>query len=536
MRGARACGVDEKINVLGVEAFISAIKTFGFEPLRGLLTDAVKNGVSNASRSELVDGIFLSVQDHVAREWSIEQRTYIMGSLACPTEEDVLFLINIAKTNGIPLVRSLLVPQIQRLEPSTKFWMAFLPQLYDAKDVIPPKAEDVNILISELLVAALDKANPLKKVTSLLYVCEVYSHNRAVALVRLCVATGNIGSCSIIFNKIITATAASTADIQKSLATQFYLPMVPPLDQYLLSVPSISLGSEPFSTLFRAAADSILSKVVGTRHFSAAQMQTLLTAVKWGGSIAWLGGRLIPLLRGHTYTLSRDFAAAIYAQRKTISASTEVTDDLIKELTRTAIDRADLKSTAVRYSGELPSCARVALDLIKLCHGTQNAAFCKHVALVGAKEQSSTRVKSVLVPFIPVLRQYLATQGLDLTAEPYLQFFKGTVLDFVAAVVGSKPPNGGVGRQELQTFGCGCLDCNTVKKFFASSERTTTIWKAQVYRTHVEQELTKKRKSGATWTTISRRHGYSLHGLQVSPSHFHGITGRHPELGLCADY
>jgi hypothetical protein len=51
----------------------------------------------------------------------------------------------------------------------------------------------------------------------------------------------------------------------------------------------------------------------------------------------------------------------------------------------------------------------------------ENVAFCKHilVALVGAKEESSTRITRVLEPFITVLPQYLVTQGLRLTAEPY---------------------------------------------------------------------------------------------------------------------
>lgn len=233
-----------------------------------------------------------------------------------------------------------------------------------------------------------------------------------------------------------------------------------------------------------------------------------------------LKGHESSTLQALARTVARDFP-----RRVQVGVALQAYDDVMGTLLRSAIDGFNMSSLvpgnrapAHQYPGQhtghyfghhsaySAKSSDQMIALVKFCFevGAQN--YCQRLLLRFVPPPAGTtvaqHVSSVLAPFLPVLRQYLAGQRLDFQSEPYRMFAAAVVRAFAEHVMGQKPSEV-VSVAQLQGVGCqGCAECKTLRSFFLSDQATVSFRRTQTIRSHIERHLAATRAWGVSWETI----------------------------------
>ena len=157
------------------------------------------------------------------------------------------------------------------------------------------------------------------------------------------------------------------------------------------------------------------------------------------------------------------------------------------------------------------------LGLLRLCITTGNRPLAGSVfkRLLDPSFHKPEYIDYVLVPFLSDLRQFLTTNHISPTDEPFSAVFKSIVMLWASKVLGPKPgqaANNLIARIQGNT--CKCAYCVQAFKFLtASVDRTSRLERIGAQkRKHLEDKLSRYAHGAAAWTMISS----SPQGLMVS--------------------
>ncbi|KAJ6454513.1 hypothetical protein C8R47DRAFT_1167238 [Mycena vitilis] len=112
----------------------------------------------------------------------------------------------------------------------------------------------------------------------------------------------------------------------------------------------------------------------------------------------------------------------------------------------------------------------------------------------------------VLAPFIPVLRDYLRSQKLDLATEPFKGFVAQVLKTFGTSAMAQKPKE----LVPLLKIECTCTDCGDLKDFFAGDNLSVSFSRSNSAREHLIRQLVIPKSFGVTFKTVKRKSTFAL--------------------------
>ncbi|KAJ7641770.1 hypothetical protein FB45DRAFT_900979 [Roridomyces roridus] len=536
LRALKVCGVDKNTDLMGLEGFVSAYQAFGWDALKEFYTDAMKNDESNARRHALLARLTkmgMEEQDAEVLAWCNEQAESRLRSLGKVDATQIPWLVQLGLSRGGEFLRDVIFPQLQAQKLEKTFWIPFLQQLQTSMQGAPTTSPQV---VRGLIVQCVTEtvrnlaAFPTKTIKS-----PYASHHGGdreekdsgaiVEVIKLCVETKNEGLCTSIFAKMREATQKGPFNATFP-PWIYYSELCSSLNTYMQTVPGLSVPFQPFFSDAVAAMVSSARKAPDGKPITPCPLSdthhaTVVLAAKAAGGIAVLQQRLTAAtLQGHdTRTLqglTRCIKNAFSAQ------GSAAYNRVLATLVCTMIDRVDTAAlfkggySYATYSYGSPS--EQMLSLVKFCFevGAQNQ--CQRLLLRFVPPPTGVtvakHVSDVLAPFLPVLKQYLATQNLDLRTDPYRMFAAAVVKGFAEHVMTAKPTEM-VSAAQLATVGCGmCAECRELRAFFLSARESIAFSRVQAIRTHLERQLGGVARTwGVQLATL--RHG-SPHTLQIT--------------------
>lgn len=145
-------------------------------------------------------------------------------------------------------------------------------------------------------------------------------------------------------------------------------------------------------------------------------------------------------------------------------------------------------------TGQLKPCSKILHDVLKL----------------KAKVPAEGRFRTIYIPLISPLKETLRKRGVPITQSPFSEFMHLIIGQYLADVLGPKPPADA--QAKVPKVGCGCLDCHDLNPFLASERHSEISFSMiQSRRTHLERRLSTVREM-VICTTLRHR---SPHVLQV---------------------
>ncbi|KAJ7472161.1 hypothetical protein FB451DRAFT_1135007 [Mycena latifolia] len=129
LRALRACGVDKKTHLMGVEGFVSAYQAFGWTSLKEFYGDAIKSDESNARRLALLARLTQMAaeeEDAEVSSWCAAQSQSILHSLGKIDAAQIPWLADLGLSRGGEYLRDIIFPQLQAQNLNKAFWIPFI--------------------------------------------------------------------------------------------------------------------------------------------------------------------------------------------------------------------------------------------------------------------------------------------------------------------------------------------------------------------------------------------------------------------------
>ncbi|KAJ7102727.1 hypothetical protein C8R44DRAFT_988104 [Mycena epipterygia] len=539
LRALKACGVDKNTELMGVEGFVSAYQAFGWDPLKDFYTDAMKNDESNPRRHALLTRLTQMAQEEEDAEvasWCEAQAESALRSLSKIEVAQIPWLADIVLSRGGEFLRDVIFPQLQAQKLTRGFWLPFLIRLH--QNMAAAASPDVvQGLIAQGVADTVRHLPPFPtKTVKQTYRTDVEKNSGAVLrVIKLCVETDNMASCVGIFNRMRDSARRGTFTLTFP-PWLYYAELSTALSQYMLSSPAAAEMDAMFRPFFIDVIDSMISPTRTTpdgKQFTPCTLTEqhkviVMAAARKAGGITVLKERLTAqTLKGHDSQTLQALVGSIvkeFPRQQMQHAAAQAYNDVISSLVCLSIDTFPTSSlvktvSTHRYHGygryTTPSDKMIAM--VKFCFEVGARSQCQRLLLrflsPPAGSTLEQHISNALVPFLPVLRQYLITKALDFQTDPYKMFAAAVIRAFADKIMAQKPHEV-VPVAQLQAVGCGCSECQLLKSFFLSEKATIDFPRVQSIRTHLERQLaTRARSWGVVCTTI--RSG-SPHTLRVT--------------------
>ncbi|KAF7333484.1 hypothetical protein MVEN_02364600 [Mycena venus] len=544
LRTLKACGVDKNADLMGPEGFVSAYQAFGWDPLKDFYGQVMANDESNARRHALLARLTqmgVDEEDAEVSRWCKDQADLVLRSLSKIDAAQIPWLADLGLSRGGEFLRDVIFPQLHAQKLDKTFWIPFIRRIQLSMNAIPTtSSEIVEGLIVQCVAETVRNlpAFPTKPVQP--YYAyrgnqQEKSSDAILEIIKLCVDTRNETLCAVIFTKMRDAvrSGAYTPSFPPWL---YYAELSPALIQYMQGKTAPDVIFQPFfvdviDSMISAARQSPNGTAITPCSLTEAHKSVVMNAARKAGGIVILKQRLTAdSLKGHDsgtlQALARTIAKEFPRQQMQDIGAQQAYSDLIIAVVRLAIDTFDVSSLVKTapyqsrpyyssYGSKSP--ADQMMDMVKFCFEVGAKSQCQRLLLrfiPPPKGSTVTQhISKVLAPFLPVLRQYLASKKLDFQTEPYRVFAAAVVKAYAEKVMEQKPAEI-VPVASLQRIGCqGCAECRELKAFFLSNKINISFSRVQAIRTHLERQLETTRKWGVIWTTI--RSG-SPHTLQVT--------------------
>ncbi|KAJ7123875.1 hypothetical protein C8R43DRAFT_1031770 [Mycena crocata] len=551
LRALKACGVDKNTDLMGVEGFVSAYQAFGWDALKDFFGDAIKNDESNTRRCTLLARLTQMAADEEDEEvscWCKDQGEVALRSLSKMDAAQIPWLADLALSRGGEFLRDIIFPQLQAQNLDKTFWIPFIQRLQRSVGDIPNSSS--SHVVEELIVQCVSEtvrslpAFPTKAVQNIYpYASYPYGYNvpdrqeksseAILEVIKLCVETKNEALCDGIFAKMRDATRLG-AFLPGFPPWLYYAELSSSLILYMQSLPALTALNAVFQPFFADVLDAMIStrrttsdgKAVTPCPLSAHHKTILMAATRKAGGISILKQRLnADTLKGHESSTLQDLARSIAAefprQQMQDTIAIQARSDVIIALVRRAIDTFDVaalgKMIPSYLYGRTQTAADIMISLVKFCFEVGAQSQCQRLLLRFVPPPPGTNVpqhvSKVLAPFLPVLRQYLASKGLDFQSDPYKMFAAAVVRAFAEKVMSQKPSEV-ISAAQLQGIGCqACAECRELRAFFLSDRPTISFPRVQTIRTHLERQLSATRHWGVVLETVRRG---SPHTLKVT--------------------
>ncbi|KAF8345456.1 hypothetical protein F5887DRAFT_1074512 [Amanita rubescens] len=193
--------------------------------------------------------------------------------------------------------------------------------------------------------------------------------------------------------------------------------------------------------------------------------------------------------------------------------------DMLDEFVRTCLDSAGKQWNVKTSWPNLIHCpskddsnqrrrTRV-LNLIELCILTRQMNTCRAFLdrVWNLSGEMVDKFNEIYTPLIPELRKLLRKTNIDVSAPPFIDFFRLLISHYLCDVLGTK------GQQaQLRQIGCGCADCQVLDDFMVGMQSQYTFLLAQERSHHLKSRMDSARD---LVTHETQRHG-KLHQLIVS--------------------
>ncbi|KAK7042648.1 2og-fe oxygenase [Favolaschia claudopus] len=507
--------VAANVHLLGVDLCVSAYQTFGWDALKDFYHDAVRNDTSNPRRQALVDQLGEAAKQRSDLEvvaWCEQQREPILDSLCRSKISEVDWLLDLAASRGMDFMRTKLYPQLiaHRLPPT--FWIHFVHRMKDPKiatHVDPTFVHDCTLQASNNLFVVPEK-KPKHEGDPWTY--DTVKPTKAgliMEVIRLCIEADTAMACTGIFERM--KHAATSGTLSKLCAPwECYAELIRSVDAYLTPAHP---AADTFVPFFREAAAYMLAASEKTRTenklhaecaFVAENLVTLEIAIRRAG-VTLLRDCDMPSRNTEEHKL---LIQRVHAARD----ATEAKEATVQILVRRAIDGFDTKTfDGLDASGKTMRTVKDIVDMFQFCAEVGARSEWPHllarleVPPRGAPE--GEYVSRVLSPFLPLLRDYLESQRLDLETAPFTAFARNVARAFGASVMSQEPKNLLVNVQ----VGCKstsrrCNECSELVKFFRGGEQSITFKSPPFWmREHLVEQMEHLKGLGVTYKESKRK-------------------------------
>ncbi|KAK6974351.1 hypothetical protein R3P38DRAFT_3378681 [Favolaschia claudopus] len=507
--------VAANVHLLGVDLCVSAYQIFGWDALRDFYQDAVRKDTSNPRRQALVDQLCEAARQRSDLEvlaWCDEQREPILESLCRSKISEVGWLLDLAASRGMDFMRTKLYPQLiaHRLPPT--FWIHFVHRLRDHKiatHVDPSFVHECTLQASNNLFVVPERKPEHEGDPWAYGTAKPTQAGLIMEVLRLCIEAEAATACTGVFERM--KHAATSGTLSKLCAPwECYAELMRSLDAYLAPT---HLSADAFVPFFREAAAYMLAASEKTQtgykqfaecKFVPENLATLDIAIRRAG-VVFLQDCDTPSRNTQEHKL---LIQRVHAARD----ATEVKEATVQILVRRAIDGFDTKTfDGLDASGKTLRTVRDIVDMFQFCAEVGARSEWPHLlAHLEARPRGIPEghyVSRVLSPFLPLLRDYLESQRLNLETAPFTTFARNVLTAFGASVMSQEPKDLLVNVQ----VGCEgtsprCNECSELAKFFKGDEPSITFKNpASWMRGHLVQQTKHLKWLGVTYKDSKRK-------------------------------
>ncbi|KAJ7664344.1 hypothetical protein DFH06DRAFT_1087334 [Mycena polygramma] len=538
VRGLLACRVDQRTNLLGVEGFVSAYKAFGWvNVLKDFFEKAMTNDQSNSRRQTLLLRMSTLATEENNLDlvsWCKIQEDHVLRHLSKLDAKQLPWLMELSRSRGAEFLRDVIFPQLRSQNLDKEFWIPFLHALQESTALIPNASLE---LMEGLALQCFSETArnacpfPTKKATPRYRgesVSEEADCEPILEVVKFLVETHHEDMCARIFTAMRDAKNGGTYN-SKCPPWQYYVKLAPTFEKLFRS--SVPASSAIFQSFFADVVDSLISADPNIRvHrwdeptaiLDSDNLWTLRAAARMAGGLSTVKSSLISAnLNRHSSSALQEFARAIHAEfRPKSGLATPEYDVVIITVARAAVDAFDTKSlipgnspvSRLTYSNDSP--AERMLGLVKFCFEVGALDVCQHLLgrfVPPPKGATIERhISTALSPFLPLLRNYLATRRLDFQTEPFKKFAATVITGFAGKVMSQRHTD--FVPVQLRDIGCRCDECSALKEFFLGDLPSTSIHRTQQIRQHVEGQLHSAgaKSFGINWDLVRSGRLYAL--------------------------
>ncbi|KAJ7210530.1 hypothetical protein GGX14DRAFT_451009 [Mycena pura] len=515
LRTLKACRVDRRMDLLGVENLITIYQVFGWDALKDFFGEALQNDETNTTRQAFLtalSGIANKEGSTVVIQWCAVEQDVLLRRLRAVDVDQIGWLVELATARGGEFLRDVIFPQLKAQTLDKTFWITLTNQL---QNIAAWPSELVAELVSFCISRAVDALPVFPTAPS----SQPYSRrpeadiDSIMEVIRICVETKNNQYCARISERM-RQTASATPDITPHLsAWMFYLRLVPVLDTYLGSQETPS----EFKPFFADAVEFMLRAGKNTDSkcsMSPANLIVINMAIRRAGGMSFLNERLTA--EWWTARTSADLQELVRSIRKIFlpPSGESTTDpqglDIISALVDITIRAFDVSALIPRA----PTLSYTVvindiLNLINFCFEFNTPNKCQGFLLTLLEPPAGLtlpqHVDKVLVPLLqnPALKTLFAVQHLDYGTDPFKFFSVATVKTYANTMMVLKPHEL-VAAAELEGVGCRgvCAECASLKAFFRGDSPLIDFSRAQKTRYHLESHLHSTSPWGVTWETL----------------------------------
>ncbi|KAJ7598881.1 hypothetical protein C8J56DRAFT_1157949 [Mycena floridula] len=519
IRSVYACGVNANLALLSSAGFVSAYQAFPWDRLEGFFSDAINNGNSNLLRFELINELAQAAHgDATVEQWCKERRDCVLRSLR-PVDAKQLDSLFITLKDTEPLFfHDVILPQLKVQPYDQTFWVALVKKLSD------PSTACYHSNLEDLLQYIIQKAPAFPMTAQPSGYPYHYARKDTGAIMNLlniCIDAKKIQLCSVIFNKMATASPVPNPSPTSPKPLEFYTALIPLINQLLQS----KIELNPYLHIFGPFYDKAIALMLEAGNLDKA---ILSIALKRSPAALTLLKDFLTPVRVQQYaksTILRSLAETVFELR--LNLFDELSQRLYYHIMGTAVQGVitghDFKARPSPYhiyhsNNSTPP----LLDLIQFTFRVGVGPVFLEVILrrvlscVTAAEYPA-HLTNVLIPLLTPLKTFLVQNKLDWTVEPYASFFRNVVASFSRTFLNQALSSSAAVPDSLQRIGCSgsCLHCPDLKQFFLSEKKTVQFRFHQNIRSHIEQQLRIAGASASGVQTTTIRTG-SPHTLVVT--------------------
>ncbi|KAJ7108352.1 hypothetical protein C8R43DRAFT_962898 [Mycena crocata] len=525
--------VAKNLDLIGIDTCAAAYRTFGWDALKDFFAEAVQKAGSNPQRQALVTRLGEVAADVELQAWCKEQQNLLLRSLNGASISEVDWLLAVAAARGADFLRDMykmvndltvshasVYPQLEAQQLESEFWVHFVRRLVDS-----PISMSLGIEFARQCVLQATDNLPAfptcQAQDALRRPIQKTKTGSIMDVLRLCVETAEIDLCARVFDKMQEAARSGTfsADVPP---WKYYLELTLSLDAYLASS-----GEADFQPFFKEAAVCILTSSP-TRDqpsfspcpFTTENLATLVVALRRAGGLSFLDGLdKNVLLAGRDTDSLKALVTYLVAEFQPQPGDPYDHAALFSDVVRQAIDVFDMgRFHSHDATGKLVSVDEM-IAMLKFCSDAGAQSLFQHLLVHFVTPplgiSIAQHVSIVLAPFIPALRDYLASGGLDFESPPFKSCAARVVEAFAGKVMCQKP-------QELivvEKIGCQepkCSDCKTLRDFFAGDDRIISLPRAAKLRQHIESQLEVPKTWGVQVRLVKEHACGSPHRLEIT--------------------
>ncbi|KAJ6620296.1 hypothetical protein B0H10DRAFT_2216084 [Mycena sp. CBHHK59/15] len=463
LRAMEACGVERRIDLMGVEDIVTACQAFGWAPLSGFL--AMFYDASNTRRWHLLTQLkqlAAGENDPAVGHWCQFHEEPMLRALYMVKPSDIPWLIYLGMTHGGAFLEHVIYPQLeaQRL-CDMNFWVPFFLMLFHYKASIPSAHTLIQKGVGDVVTRL--PAFPIMKVNDERL---PYTH-LVLGVINLCLRTDQAALCPSI------------------LPWRYYIEISHMLENYILANPAWISWPGDTQPFFADTVVVLLSP--------SGRLENGKRVFPCGPS--FLNGILHPDM----------------VQDRDSGSFQDLIHSIVAELKPTTDDRVAYAA----YQATLCFFVNAAVDAFPLQHAgpSEILGIVEFCFQAGATSTASERllVRVASTPDGATVQRHIST----ILTDPFKAFAVTVVKLFAKKIAAPKPQDlrSLVSIPLLREIGCGrqrCDACADLRGFIRSTQTLVQFSRVQGVRKHMESQLKLAKELGFTLQTLKDRNPHTL--------------------------